>query len=172
MSTTGESGNDFSFGSSISANGRFVAFSSIASNLVEGDTNGTEDIFVRDLVTGITERVNISPSGEQANGDSSAPSVSADGRYVAFASFATNLVDNDTNGQGDVFVHDRSTGEVERISISSAGVQANSRSGFWKHGVKFPQSVPMAALSCFFRMPLILRRDMIMVYLIYLFMIG
>ena len=115
----------------ISANGRYVAFSSGASNLVAGDTNGVEDVFVRDRVSGVTTRVSVATDGTQANGGtggSSAPAISADGRYVAFFSYASNLVAGDTIGVGDVFVHDRVTGATTRVSIATDGAQANSDS--------------------------------------------
>lgn len=101
---------------SIAGDGRFVAFSSTATNLVSGDTNGSRDIFVRDLLAGTTIRVSTGPGGVQANEGSSRPSLSADGRYVAFDSAASNLVPGDTNGQTDVFVHDLQTGTTTRIA--------------------------------------------------------
>jgi Tol biopolymer transport system component len=91
----------------ISADGRFVAFRSDASNLVPGDTNGQADVFVRDRQTGKTELVSVSTSGAQANGPSSSPAISADGRFVTFLSFATDLVPGDTNSRFDVFVAER-----------------------------------------------------------------
>jgi Tol biopolymer transport system component len=111
----------------ISADGRYVAFASMASNLAHGDSNGTWDIFVRDRFLGTTERVSVSSSGVQGNDQSSYHhSVSADGRYVAFQSLASNLVPGDTNGSWDVFVRDRQSGTTERVSVSGAGAQANS----------------------------------------------
>jgi len=90
---------------SISANGRYVTFISSATNVVEDDTNGVQDVFVRDRHEGITERVSVSSSEAEANGQSlTNPSISADGRYVAFHSAASNLVPDDTNNAGDVFV--------------------------------------------------------------------
>src|SRR5207244_3314678 len=83
----------------ISADGRFVAFESDASNLVAGDTNGALDIFVRDRVTGTIERVSAAQGGSEGNGRSFFPAISADGRFVAFLSDATNLVADDTNGR-------------------------------------------------------------------------
>src|SRR5207253_2878782 len=100
---------------SLSADGRFVAFGSYATNLVAGDTNGQHDVFIRDRLTGTTERVSLSSTGNQGDGWSSGPSLSADGRFVAFTSGATNLVPGDTNGASDVFVHDRQTGITERV---------------------------------------------------------
>jgi Tol biopolymer transport system component len=113
---------------SISAAGRHVAFVSRASNLVPGDGNAREDVFVRDRQAGETHRVNIGAGGIEANGVSSDPSISADGRVVAFVSAATNLVPDDTNARSDVFVHDRQTGETRRVSIASDGTQANGNS--------------------------------------------
>jgi len=110
---------------SISADGRYVAFESIASNLVPGDTNGFVDVFVRDRQLGTTERVSVDSSGFQGNSDSDDPSISADGRYVAFESDATNLVPGDTNGFVDVFVRDRQLGTIVRVSVASGGAQAN-----------------------------------------------
>jgi Tol biopolymer transport system component len=113
---------------SISADGRFVAFASRASNLVDGDTNGKADIFVRDRQTGQTSRVSVASNGAQANDDSLGGSLSADGRFVAFDSTASNLVPGDTNGKADIFVHDRQTGQTIRVSVASNGAQANGHS--------------------------------------------
>jgi Tol biopolymer transport system component len=116
------------FAPSISAEGRYVAFVSRASNLVAGNSNNAEDVFVRDRQAAETSRVSVGAAGAQANGISSEPSISADGRYVAFHSVATNLVASDTNARDDVFVHDRLTGATERVSVDSSGTQANGRS--------------------------------------------
>jgi Tol biopolymer transport system component len=124
MSSAGEQGNYDSLWPSISADGRFVAFMSQASNLVPGDT-GYYDVFVRDRVSGTTERVSVSSAGEQGNGPSSDPAISADGRFVVFSSSASNLVPGDTNGHIDVFVRDQVSGTTERASVSSAGEQAS-----------------------------------------------
>jgi Tol biopolymer transport system component len=112
----------------ISAGGRFVAFPSESPGLVPGDTNGAEDVFVRDRRTGAVERVSVASDGGQADGTSRAVAISADGRVVAFGSFATNLVPGDANAKPDVFVHDRATGVTERVSVSSRGVQGNDES--------------------------------------------
>ncbi|MEG4277568.1 calcium-binding protein [Microcoleus sp. MON1_C1] len=118
-----------SFSTSISANGRFVAFSSLAFNLVPGDTNNTTDVFVRDLFTNTTTRVSVSSTGNQGNiFTSSFPSISADGRLVAFVSDATNLAPGDTNNRNDIFVRDLSTNTTTRVSVDSAGNQANNNS--------------------------------------------
>jgi Tol biopolymer transport system component len=112
----------------LSADGRFIAFQSWASGLVPGDTNIFSDVFVRDLTTGALQRVSVSSTGAEGNADSLIARISAHGRFVAFSSFADNLVPGDTNGCSDVFVHDRSTGSVTRISVDSAGVQGNQNS--------------------------------------------
>lgn len=109
----------------ISADGTKVVFTSAASNLVPGDTNGQSDVFLRDLSTGQTTRVSVGPGGAQANGRSLSPAISADGRYVAFTSGASNLVRKDNNGILDVFVRDLRRGTTERVSVSSAGRQQN-----------------------------------------------
>ena len=114
---------------SISADGRYVAFHSFASNLVLGDTNSAADVFVRDRVTEETTRVSVASGGTQVSGASSLPSISADGRLVVFESVAANVVANDTNNGSDIFVHDRMTGETTRVSVSSEGTQANGSSG-------------------------------------------
>ncbi len=122
--------NDFSFWHSISADGRYVAFESSASNLVPGDTNESEDVFVRDRLSGTTTRVSLDSGGVEANGSSHMPSISADGRYVAFSSSASNLVPGDTNEREDVFVRDRLSGTTTRVSVTSGGTQANGDSGW------------------------------------------
>ncbi|MCC7075821.1 MAG: PD40 domain-containing protein [Acidimicrobiia bacterium] len=91
----------------MSGDGRYVAFTSSASNLVPADTNSTHDVFVHDTQTDVTTRVSVATDTTQANNISYEPSVSGDGRYVAFHSDASNLVPADTNAAGDVFVHDR-----------------------------------------------------------------
>jgi len=119
----GAQGNGGSFSPSISADGRFVAFASEATALVPGDHNRAEDVFVRDRRTGRTTLVSVDSAGKPGNGDSYSPSISADGRFVAFASEATNLVPGDTNGATDVFVHDRESGRTTRVSLASNGAQ-------------------------------------------------
>jgi Tol biopolymer transport system component len=125
---SGQQANGNSGGAVISADGRFVAFISSASNLVAGDTNGHIDVFVRDRVAQVTRRVSVGPGGQQANGSSRDPAISADGRFVAFRSFASNLVAGDTNGLDDVFVRDRTAQVTRRISVGPGGQQANSNS--------------------------------------------
>ncbi len=124
----GAQANAESFDPAISTDGNFVAFASDATNLVAGDSNGVRDVFVHDTVTGITVRVSVDSSGIQASGASNRPSISAEGRYVAFQSDAPDLVANDTNGASDVFVHDLWTGITERLSVVSGGAQASGDS--------------------------------------------
>ncbi|MPZ70763.1 MAG: hypothetical protein GEU71_14740 [Actinobacteria bacterium] len=97
VDSTGNQGNDTSSFPSISADGRYVAFSSTADNLVSGDANGFADVFVHDTASGVTSRVSIDSNGVEGNKSSSSPSLSSDGRYVAFSSHATNLVPGDVN---------------------------------------------------------------------------
>src|SRR4051794_28287314 len=119
----------FSYSPSISADGRFVAFASEASDLVRGDRNVYSDVFVRDRKAGETTLVSVSSTGAGGVGSSGDPSISADGRLVAFGSLAPNLVDGDSNDHGDTFVRDRRTGKTTRVSISSRGVEADGESG-------------------------------------------
>src|SRR5439155_1499293 len=107
----------------ISADGRFVAFLSSASNLVGGDTNGVIDVFVRDRKTGKTTRVSVNSHGAQGNRGSIVRSISDDGRFVSFDSAANNLVGGDTNTVVDVFLRDRKTGKTRRVSVHSHGPQ-------------------------------------------------
>jgi WD40 repeat protein len=138
VASDGTQGNNASDRPSISADGRYVVFTSLANNLVEGDTNGVQDCFVHDRITGETTRISVASDGTQGNSDCESyglwfafnPSISADGRYVAFHSVATNLVEGDTNEVQDCFVHDRITGETTRISVASDGTQGNGSSIF------------------------------------------
>ena len=117
----------------ISKDGRYVVFVSMASNLVSGDTNGIQDVFVRDRLLGQTKRVSVDSNGAQVTGDEQSTfgglAISEDGRYVVFSSNVANLVNGDTNGVEDVFVHDLQTGSTTRVSISSSGQQSNGSSG-------------------------------------------
>jgi cysteine-rich repeat protein len=109
-------------GVSISGDGRYVAFVSLSA-LVPEDTNGIYDVYVLDRETGELVRASVSTAGNQANGGSYDPAISSNGRYVAFDSFATNLVVDDTNGIRDAFVHDLVAGETIRVSIQPSGSQ-------------------------------------------------
>ncbi len=128
VDTTGGDPDNGSRNSAISADGRYVAFQSQATDLVTGDNGLTEDIFVRDLHTNTTTRVSVNTTGGNPDGPSLFPSISADGRYVAFQSDATNLVDGDTNSRPDVFVHDLHTGQTTRASVGSGGTQGDQYS--------------------------------------------
>jgi Tol biopolymer transport system component len=129
VATDGTQATGGSESSDISADGRYVAFSSAAATLVSGDTNGFSDVFVHDRDTGKTERVSLrSDLLEATGGDSVAPSISANGRFVAFASSATNLVANDTNGVSDIFVRDRDTSLTTRVSFALFAGQGSKRS--------------------------------------------
>jgi Tol biopolymer transport system component len=113
---------------SISADGRYVAFDSDDWNLVWGDTNDVFDVFVNDRETSVTTRVSVADSGTQADGASIRPSISADGRYVAYESDASNLVSGDTNGGTDAFVYDRRSGATKRVSVAGGGGEGNGAS--------------------------------------------
>lgn len=140
VSSAGETGDDLTSWDSLglSADGRYVAFSSGASNLVPGDTNECWDVFVRDRLLGTTERVNLTHDGQESNcGDpffpfglsrsgATRPVITPNGRFVAFESTASNLVEGDTNGCNgcaDVFVRDRLLGTTERVSVASDGTE-------------------------------------------------
>ncbi|HEY3282201.1 MAG TPA: FG-GAP-like repeat-containing protein [Armatimonadota bacterium] len=122
--------NGASVAPSLSADGRHIAFWSDADNLVPGDTNGASDVFVKDLTTGVLLRASVSTFGQQADGPSYDPSLSADGTLVAFTSDATNLVSEDTNGASDVFVKDLETGFLLRASVSDDDEQGDQGSGW------------------------------------------
>lgn len=123
----GAAGNGESFNPDISADGNVIAFRSAASNLVADDTNGYWDIFVHDRSTGTTTRVSVRSNGGEANSGSLEPTISGDGRFVAFRSMATNLVDDDTNGRADIFVHDRANGQTVRVG-QPAGAESDGNS--------------------------------------------
>lgn len=134
VSSTGAQANSGAgFRASISAEGRYVAFVSSASNLVAGDSNAKPDIFVHDRLLHKTERVNVASNGAQSNSNSINAlmfpfQLSADGRYVTFISDASNLVAGDSNKMNDVFIHDRLTHKTERVSTATNGTQANNDS--------------------------------------------
>jgi Tol biopolymer transport system component len=130
VSSAGTEADGDSFYSSISAGGRYVTFESMASNLVPGYEWKARDVYVHDRLTGETSLVSVTREGLKGNGESTSPSISADGRYVVFDSRASNLVDADTNEVGDVFLYDRDNGEIKRVSVSSEGVEGNGNSYF------------------------------------------
>ncbi len=121
--------DNHSFTPAISGDGRYVAFASMADNLVAGDMNNAMDIFVYDRSSAGVERVSVAGDGAEANQQSVTPSISADGRYVTFTSLANNLVSGDANNDRDVFLHDRVTGSTELISVATDGTQGNFASG-------------------------------------------
>jgi len=140
IDSVGNEANAPSNNAAVSANGRFVSFTSSASNLVAGDGNNHADIFVHDLTNGQTIRLSTAADGVEANGDSDYSALSADGRYIVYTSSASNLVTTDTNNLTDVFLHDRDSdgdgifdeaGEISVTLIShNGGTQANADS-FW-----------------------------------------
>lgn len=126
--TAGDNGNLPSGSPSISWNGRFVAFYSLASNLVAGDSNSWWDVFVKDRQNGYTQRVSVASDGSEGNNMSYEPAITFDGRYVTFTSIATNLVPGDTNGVDDIFIRDRITNSTERVSLSATGTETDAGS--------------------------------------------
>ncbi|NIW44429.1 MAG: T9SS type A sorting domain-containing protein, partial [candidate division Zixibacteria bacterium] len=133
VSDSGQIGNNSSFSQPYaSADGRYVVFASQATNFVPNDSNGFQsDLFVHDRLTGMKEIVSVSTAGQQANAHtfgSLGKYMSDDGRFVTFATTADNLVSGDTNGEADIFLHDRHLGTTQRISLSSGGPQANGGS--------------------------------------------
>jgi Tol biopolymer transport system component len=131
VASDGAEANDFAHFPDISADGRFVAFSSGASTLVADDTNERADIFVHDRQSAVTTRVSVASDGAQADAGSILSALSADGRFVAFHSDASNLVEDDTNGVPDIFVYDRHDGKTTRVSLSSSGEQAQLGLSYW-----------------------------------------
>jgi hypothetical protein len=114
------------FNSDISADGRYVTFSSDASTLVAGDTNASSDVFRKDTQTGTVIRISTNSSGVQSGGVSAGGGMSSDGRYVIFHSTASDLVAGDTNGVSDLFIKDTVSGTTTRVSTSASGVEANA----------------------------------------------
>lgn len=117
-------------GAAPSADGRIVAFMSSATNLAANDTNGQQDIFVRDRQLGATVRVSVHSNGAQSNGYSilMPTGVTDNGRWVLFGSDATNLIDVDTNLSRDLFVHDLSLATTQRVSLGFNGAELNDSS--------------------------------------------
>lgn len=128
VASDGTQGDAGSWEPVISSDGRYVAFESGATNLVAGDTNGKDDVFLHDRDTGDTFRMSVASDGTQGNWDSWGAAISASGRFVAFHSQASVLVAGDTNGKTDVFVRDRQTSSTERVSVSSGGAQGDENS--------------------------------------------
>ncbi|HWC12969.1 MAG TPA: hypothetical protein VG929_00045, partial [Actinomycetota bacterium] len=128
VAADGTQANRASQNSAISSDGRYVAFASRATNLIDGETSDRLHIFVKDLVSGTVELASRSTAGVEGNGTSFFPALSSDGRFIAFHSDSNNLVPNDTNGRDDVFVFDRESGTTERVSLSWNGGEANNSS--------------------------------------------
>jgi Tol biopolymer transport system component len=143
LTSTGEQPNNSSSVPSISADGRFVAFTSSADGMVPGDTDGASDVFVRDRVAGTTEGISVAPTPSGFDNTSTSPAITPDGRYVAFSSWEDNLVPGDTNNSFDIFVRDRSTGGLERVSLSDAGVQGDD----WSLGPAISSDGNLVAFS-------------------------
>jgi WD40-like Beta Propeller Repeat len=135
VNSQGVAGNSFSGGfsnaSPVTPDGRFVGFDSFASNLVPGDTNQLTDSFLRDRQARTTIRVNVSSAGAQANNSSAVTAVSAKGRYVLFASRATNLVTGDTNNALDGFIRDTWYGTTTRVTVKADGTQVANDTRVW-----------------------------------------
>jgi hypothetical protein len=129
IATNGSEADGDSGNVAINSDGRYVAFESSATNLADKDTNGYRDVFVHDRQTGVTQRVSISSNGTQANGNSTFSAISSDGRYVAFTSEASNLVDDDDNGVADFFVYDR---ERDLIELTVGPAEFDMESGVVK----------------------------------------
>jgi hypothetical protein len=110
---------------SVSADGRYLAFFSLGTTLVAGDTNGAADVLVRDLQAGTTSRASVASDGTQANDFSGEPAISADGRFVAFRSVAGNLVPGGRHGFGDIYRRDQQLGQTVQVNLSSGGVPSD-----------------------------------------------
>lgn len=130
VASDGTEANSFSGRAFISGDGRIVTFESSASNLVPNDNAGRQDMFLHDRATGQTTRISVGFDGREADGNSKGSKISADGRYVAFESEASNLVPGDTNGFNDLFLYDRQFGTVQRVSLDSTGGQTKSASSY------------------------------------------
>ncbi|MCB1440366.1 MAG: PD40 domain-containing protein [Nitratireductor sp.] len=151
--TTGNSGNADSYtfspgGRSVSADGRYVVYESDASDLVAGDANGRQDIFLYDTVNDTTTLVSKDTSGGGADSNSYAPSLSADGRYVVYRSLATDLVTGDANSKYDIFLYDRVNDTTTLISKDTSGGGADN------HSYAPPPSPPTGATWCIPAQPL------------------
>jgi Tol biopolymer transport system component len=130
---SGQVGKRDSLRPRISHDGRFVAFTSGAEELVAGDTNNASDVFLRDRQTGATTRINVDPNGQELDDSSRLCDMTPDGRFVLFVSFATNLVSPPPPGH-QVYLHDRQTGLTELVSVNSAGAPADGGAGLWLGG--------------------------------------
>jgi Tol biopolymer transport system component len=128
VASDGTEGDRTSLGPALSGDGRLVVFASDATNLVGGDANRATDVFVHDRAAGTTARVSVASDGTEADLPSFNPAISADGRLVAFASDATNLVPGDTNSVTDLFVRDLGSGSTSRVSVAADGSEGDGAS--------------------------------------------
>jgi Tol biopolymer transport system component len=162
VDSTGREGDATSGGPALSRDGRYVAFSSDATNLVTGDTNGATDVFVHDRTRGTTSRISVADGGTQANGPSGGASISGNGRYVAFSSTASTLMAGDTNAVADVFVHDLVAGTTVRVNVTDedeetaggarlGGVADGGQVAFWSDGATFVPDDTNDAADVFLR---------------------
>jgi Tol biopolymer transport system component len=147
LDSAGVQTNDFSSGPSVSTDGRYVTFGSYASNLVPGDSNLSFDVFLRDRQTSTTTRVSVDSAGVQATGNSIDASITPDGRYVVFTSYAPNLVAGDTNGKSDVFLRDLQTATTTRVSVGAGGVQGDNDSSVFARAAMSPDGRYVAFAS-------------------------
>lgn len=122
---TGTGANDHVYNPVMTNDSRYIAYSSAASNLVTGDSNGFSDIFLYDRSTGLTERITLDSAGQQTNGQSAMPSISDNGNLIAFESKASNLISGDSNGLRDLFVRNRLARTTTRVSVDANGAQPN-----------------------------------------------
>jgi len=129
VDSNGVLANSSSSSVAMSHDGRYISFSSFASNLVANDTNGKSDVFLHDRLNSTTQRISVSSTGVQGNNRSAGSSMSADGERIVFLSSADNLVANDTNNVLDIFVYNRSSGITQRVSVNSQGVEGDDSSG-------------------------------------------
>ncbi|MBI3818313.1 MAG: PD40 domain-containing protein [Planctomycetes bacterium] len=130
VSSGGIEGDGSSFEAQISPPGKYVIFSSAATNLVDGGPAAFVSIYLRNLDDGSTKQMNRAWDGSQVNSDCFHPGMSYDGRFITFSSFATNLVDDDTNGREDVFIYDRTFDHTSRVSVAADGTQMNGFSSY------------------------------------------
>jgi Tol biopolymer transport system component len=126
VSTAGSEGDSGSYRPAISGNGKYLAFHSASQNLVPGGPVGMDQVFLRDTQSAITSMVSVSSAGTPGDSSSNYPDVSSDGRYVVFESSATNLVPGVSNVHKDIYLHDTQTGITSKVSVSTAGSEANS----------------------------------------------
>jgi Tol biopolymer transport system component len=128
QSSTSVQGNGNSSRPSISGDGNSIAFSSDATNLVPGDSNANQDVFLRNQNAGTTVRVSVSSAGAQGNSGTYNSSISTGGRYIAMTTSASNLVPGDLNASSDIILRDRKTDKTKLVSLSNSGAQGNSGS--------------------------------------------